>query len=948
MRLRFIYILIVVSGMAAHPSFAQDKGTLRGAAIDSTSRESLPFANIFVNNTTIGTSADQNGEFELKNLQPGFNDVVFSYVGYHPRIIRFYIAEGATISSGSVALLQKPEEMEEVQVSEKRDKDWERKLKSFERFFLGENNNSENCKIQNPWVINFSENSSKSTMEASASEPIEIFNYGLGYKIYFYMANFSANPEKYQIVGQFRFEEAEPLETKQAVNWRKNRIDTYHGSERHLFKALIDGRAEEEGFRLYVEKRGTPSTIRTNVFSNELNKSVVEFDAKDIVKKGKNPGQYTISLPPRLEVHYTNEYATKKYYKDVPFQVSWIEVDKGQLTLTKEGVVLNSIDLVTSGAISASRVADLLPLNFSPNVEVGNATVRIFPKLSGWSKYKRMQEFAYLQTDKPYYYPGERIWMKASMLYRDNELLDSLSKVLYIELINEKKICVAREYLNIDSAFATGYLDLPDSTNKGNYFLRAYTNWMRNYGSETFFVKPIPILNITDKVLDENVEYDTAALLVRFSANKKSYTTRDSIGLTLNITDQKGTPVLTNLSVSVTDAVLVKSISDQSTILDFSMKDNVRPVNDEFEPIYPVETGIQFSGLFVDDKGRPQRTDATVVQKEFNTVIPIASNRQGGFKVTGLNFSGELEFGFLALTKKGKPYGQFSLLPREFPLIDFEPNYLPLKTEDMNAIQVPVTTYIPDADTRLLGDVTIRGARIEEYNPNTPSLYGNADYTVKGEDLQQVFTGSNLIQALQGKIPGIQVSYGWDENHQDAYRVRLRGGSSTMGVGLASNEPLLIVDGIPFGGDPNISIANYISAIPTESVERVEVITSAVSLLGTRGANGAILIYTKSSGVYSEESVDDRYPDMQTISIQGFQKVESFPAPSYAKSKVTASNDLRTTIHWEPKLTTDRNGKAQVSFYSADLEGVYRVVVEGLAIDGRPVRGEYMINIENP
>ncbi|HNP08275.1 MAG TPA: carboxypeptidase-like regulatory domain-containing protein, partial [Cyclobacteriaceae bacterium] len=675
MRLRFIYLFIGVLGMATNTSFAQDKGTLHGVAIDSTSREALPFANIFVNNTTIGTSADQNGAFELKNLQPGFNDVVFSYVGYNSRIIRFYVAEGATISAGDIALVQKPEEMEEVQVSSKRDKEWEKKLKSFEKFFLGENNNSENCKIQNPWVINFSENSSKSTMEASASEPIEIFNYGLGYKIYFYMANFSANPEKYQIVGQFRFEETEPLDLNQAIAWRKRRIDTYHGSERHLFKALIDGRAQEEGFRLYVEKPGIPLSARSNVFSNELNKSVIEFDTKDIVKKGKDPGQYTITLPPRLEIHYINEYATKKYYKDIPFQVSWLEVDKGQLTLTSGGVVVNSFDLVTSGAISASRVADLLPLNFTPNVEVGNATVRIFPKLSGWSKYKRMQEFTYLQTDKPYYYPGERIWMKASMLYRDNELLDSLSKVLYVELINENKICVAREYLRIDSAFATGYIDLPDSTSKGNYFLRAYTNWMRNYGSETFFIKPLPILNITDKVLDDNVEYDTAALLVNFKANKKSYTTRDSIGLRLHIVDQKGTPVITNLSVSVTDAVLVKNISGQATILDFSMKDNVRPINDEFEPNYPVETGIQFSGLFVDDKRRPQRTDATIVQKKFNTVIPITTNRHGEFNVTGLNFSGELDFGFQALTKKGKPYGQFSLLSRDFPPMDFEPKY---------------------------------------------------------------------------------------------------------------------------------------------------------------------------------------------------------------------------------------------------------------------------------
>lgn len=947
MRLRLIYILLGMLGISTSACLGQEKGIVRGVAIDSTSREPLPFANIFVNNTTIGTSADQNGAFELKHLQPGFNDIVFSYVGYSPRIIRFYVAEGATVSAGNIALTQKPEEMEEVQVSGKRDKDWDKKFKSFEKFFLGENNNSENCKIQNPWVINFSENSSKTSIEASASEPIEIFNYGLGYRIYFYMTNFSASSEKYQIVGQFRFEEAEPLETKQAITWRKNRIETYYGSERHLFKALVEGRAELEGFRLYIEKPGYASSSRTDVFTNELNKSVIKFDTENIVKKGKYPGEYTIKLPPRLEVHYTNEYATKKYYKDVPFQVSWLEVDKGQLTVSENGVVLNSIDFVTSGAMSTSRVADLLPVNFTPSVEVGNASVRIFPKLSGWSKYRRMQEFTYIQIDKPYYYPGERIWMKASMLYQDNELLDSLSKVLYVELINEKKICIAREYLRIDSATAIGHIDLPDSTPKGDYFLRAYTNWMRNYGSETFFVKPLPVLSVTDKVLDEDVEQDTTSLLVHFKANKKIYNTRDSIRLGIQITNQQGLPVVTNLSVSVTDAVLVKNVSEQSTILDFTMKDNVRPINADFEVNYPVERGIQFTGVFVDDKGKPQSTDISVVQREFNTVIPVKTDKQGEFKIAGLNFSDKLSFGFQALTKKGKPYGEFSLLPRDFPTIDFIPPPLPLQIKDINTIQVPITNYTPDADTRLLRDVTIRGSRIENYDPKSASLYGKPDYTVEGEDLQQVFTGSNLIQALQGKVPGLRVAYGWDENNQDTYRVRLRGGSSTMGAGLSSPEPLLIVDGVPFGGDPKISIANYISAIPTSTVERVEIITSAVSLLGTRGTNGAIIIYTKNTGVYAKETVSDRYPDMQTIAIQGYQKVEPFPAPSYAKNKSATTTDLRTTIHWEPNITTDSNGSAVISFYSADLEGIYRVVVEGLAIDGRTVRGEYEISIEN-
>ena len=61
-----------------------------------------------------------------------------------------------------------------------------------------------------------------------------------------------------------------------------------------------------------------------------------------------------------------------------------------------------------------------------------------------------------------------------------------------------------------------------------------------------------------------------------------------------------------------------------------------------------------------------------------------------------------------------------------------------------------------------------------------------------------------------------------------------------------------------------------------------------------------------------------------------------------------SNTDLRSTIHWEPSLSTDRDGRANLSFYSADLQGLYRVVVNGMALDGRVFRGEYEIKIENP
>ena len=86
----FRYLGIVVCLLALIDAVqGQTGGTLRGVVLDSANHEALPFANIFINNTTIGTSAGVDGAFELKNIPEGQTDVVFSYVGYEIRILRF-------------------------------------------------------------------------------------------------------------------------------------------------------------------------------------------------------------------------------------------------------------------------------------------------------------------------------------------------------------------------------------------------------------------------------------------------------------------------------------------------------------------------------------------------------------------------------------------------------------------------------------------------------------------------------------------------------------------------------------------------------------------------------------------------------------------------------------------------------------------------------------------
>jgi hypothetical protein len=52
-------------------------------------------------------------------------------------------------------------------------------------------------------------------------------------------------------------------------------------------------------------------------------------------------------------------------------------------------------------------------------------------------------------------------------------------------------------------------------------------------------------------------------------------------------------------------------------------------------------------------------------------------------------------------------------------------------------------------------------------------------------------------------------------------------------------------------------------------------------------------------------------------------------------------------LYWNPDVTTDEaTGTARISFFASDLAGLYRVVVEGVTSDGRPVRAEIFLPIE--
>ncbi|GHT39472.1 hypothetical protein FACS189437_02920 [Bacteroidia bacterium] len=104
------------------------------------------------------------------------------------------------------------------------------------------------------------------------------------------------------------------------------------------------------------------------------------------------------------------------------------------------------------------------------------------------------QEKIYLQTDKPYYINGEKIFFRAFLLDAFSNKQDTLSRYVYVELINPADSVVQRVKIRPDeNRLFYGAILLPERLPQSDYNIRAYTHYMQNQGESSFFSKQVRI-----------------------------------------------------------------------------------------------------------------------------------------------------------------------------------------------------------------------------------------------------------------------------------------------------------------------------------------------------------------------------------------------------------------------------------------------------------------------
>ena len=168
-------------------------------------------------------------------------------------------------------------------------------------------------------------------------------------------------------------------------------------------------------------------------------------------------------------------------------------------------------------------------------------------------------------------------------------------------------------------------------------------------------------------------------------------------------------------------------------------------------------------------------------------------------------------------------------------------SYIGYVTQTLAASSELLQRVVLEEDSAMIDDVVVIGYGVVKKNDLTGSISTvKADQTNKG-------LATSPTDLLRGKSAGVVITSG-DGAPGSASTIRIRGGSSLN----ASNDPLVVVDGLPVSNSGISGVGNALASINPSDIESFTVLkdASATAIYGSRASNGVIIITTKKGSKY--------------------------------------------------------------------------------------------------
>jgi hypothetical protein len=565
---------------------------------------------------------------------------------------------------------------------------------------------------------------------------------------------------------------------------------------------------------------------------------------------------------------------------------------------------------------------------------------------TGEFNVRNFKEVLFVRTDRDIYISGEQVWFKVYTLNGLTNTPCNISKVVYLELLDKNNFPLRQLKVKTDNNSGSSSFILPENISSGNYIIRAYTNWMKNFSTDQFFYITVSVINPFESIdhlkLPSNIQNSDSVFSIgvdqsqsilstdeskpvagksisneskkrinyTITLEKPDYSSRKKVKMEISATDMSGNPVETDLSVSVAKSVAINSTRLSSFYYFNKNNDIISRVEGQGylaeleghlisgylrlkttdEPIRKTDLSLSFVG-----KTARCQFGKTDENGEFNFVIKESGLNEIVIQPLSPDISGyyvELNQPFSSTFSKFRP--------AEFYLDSSKLNEINKVIIGMqiNNIYEPFRQTGPDSGKRII-----------------PDFYGKPENSIRMADYIEL---TSLREVVKEIIPNV---YTLRQNGKYDFKLinKFRGQPF-------ENKPLILLDGVP------IYDFEKVLSINSKEIERADII-NARYFISENIFDGIVSFITKKGNLSILEFDNSIFRQVY----EGCQIQNNFYSPDYSTGilKDNRIPDYRNTLFWKPDLHTGKNGKVEIEFFTSDESTDFTIIAEGVTSDGK-------------
>lgn len=567
--------------------------------------------------------------------------------------------------------------------------------------------------------------------------------------------------------------------------------------------------------------------------------------------------------------------------------------------------------------------------------------VLINTQLIGAQSIVALDETVYIHANATTFVSGESLLYKVYCLKSSDKTPSIISKIAYIELVDNDKKSVFKTKIALENSYGQGDYFIPTTLKTGNYKLIGYTDWMLNKPTEDLFQIDIAIIN-PFKVNENqdptsNTSHSTTSAIsnseisktnsitnenVKFSLDKKNFANRELVALKIEPVNPVFKQGSYSLSVRKIDNLPTKS---QITAVNFSTLgkgNNVELLSNESNIILPEIRGEIISGKI-------NSINSTDKIDNINIALSLPG-KSFAFKVVKTDSKGK----FIFSIDKANYNNSITV-----QIIDDNASHYNISMDELPKIDYSRLAFTSDISLSYIIKESLVNRSISSqienayYHKKTDNIskapnYDSFYYPLAKEYVLDDYT---RFKTLKETITEVATEI---YHKQKDDKVYLHVNDPTVFPQLP--EPaLVLIDGLYLENQSELMTYNM------KNVYKIELIVGRY-YVGSKSFNGLIVFSTfdkdfksnlKGNSIISTSVVR---PQLKKL----YNKIDYSNAADNERIP-----DFRNQLFWNPDVRLDNENNN--TFYTSDNSGVFEIILEGFAKNGTPVSLKETIEVKD-